>query len=300
MEVKVLGAANEVGRSGFLVNCDGTNLLLDYGVLFGKRGTPPEYPLHVKPKDLDAIIITHAHLDHSGNVPSLFVSGNTDVYATPPTFDLTRLLIEDMLKITKDAQPFGLPELNKNEIKNGRKIANPGCYATSIILGTAPFKGKIKNILVSSISGISGAGMEVQEEDNFLVYKEGVAHPQIQEIKSILGLNDILFVPQRIDTAFKGIISNIFVKYESNEDIINLYKEFYKNCQFVRIREANENIETKNVNGTNFCDIKVIKNSDTIIIISALDNLMKGGAGQAVQNMNIMYGFNETEGLLSN
>ena len=101
MEVKVLGAANEVGRSGFLVNCNGTNLLLDYGVLFGKRGMPPEYPLHVKPKDLDAIIITHAHLDHSGNVPSLFVSGNTDVYATPPTFDLTRLLIEDMLKITK-------------------------------------------------------------------------------------------------------------------------------------------------------------------------------------------------------
>ena len=110
MDVKVLGAANEVGRSGFLVNCNGTNLLLDYGVLFGKRGSPPEYPVHVKPKDLDAIIITHAHLDHSGNVPSLFVSGNTDVYATPPTMDLSQLLIEDMLKITKDAQPFGLPD----------------------------------------------------------------------------------------------------------------------------------------------------------------------------------------------
>ena len=87
LDVKVLGAASEVGRSGFLVNCNGTNLLLDYGVLFGKRGTPPDYPLHVKPKDIEAIVITHAHLDHSGNVPSLFVSGNTDVYATPPTFD---------------------------------------------------------------------------------------------------------------------------------------------------------------------------------------------------------------------
>ena len=135
MEVKVLGAANEVGRSGFLVNCDGTNLLLDYGVLFGKRGTPPEYPLHVKPKDLDAIIITHAHLDHSGNVPSLFVSGNTDVYATPPTFDLTRLLIEDMLKITKDAQPFGLPELN-NMMRNAKEIG----FREKVTKGNATFE----------------------------------------------------------------------------------------------------------------------------------------------------------------
>ena len=121
MEVKVLGAANEVGRSGFLVNCNGTKLLLDYGVMFGKRGSPPGYPLHVKPKDIDAIIITHAHLDHSGNVPSLFVSGNTDVYATPPTFDLSKMLIEDMLKIEKNAHPFGLPEVN-NMMKNAKEI----------------------------------------------------------------------------------------------------------------------------------------------------------------------------------
>ena len=121
MEVKVLGAANEVGRSGFLVNCDDANLLLDYGVLFGRRGTPPSYPLHIKPKDIDAIIITHAHLDHSGNVPSLFVSGNTDVFATPPTFDLSKLLIEDMLKIEKNSHPFDLPELN-NMMRNAKEI----------------------------------------------------------------------------------------------------------------------------------------------------------------------------------
>ena len=121
MDVKVLGAAKEVGRSGFLVNCNGTNLLLDYGVMFGRRETPPTYPLHVKPKDVDAIIITHAHLDHSGNVPSLFVSGNTDVYATPPTFDLSELLIEDMLKIEKNSHPFDLPELN-NMMKNAKEI----------------------------------------------------------------------------------------------------------------------------------------------------------------------------------
>ncbi len=135
MNVKVLGAANEVGRSGFVVNCDGTNILLDYGVMFGRRGTPPKYPLHVKPKDLDAIIITHAHLDHSGNVPSLFVSGNTDVYATPPTFDLSKLLIEDMLKIEKNAHPFDLPELN-NMMKNAKEIG----FKQKVTKGNATFE----------------------------------------------------------------------------------------------------------------------------------------------------------------
>jgi putative mRNA 3-end processing factor len=135
LDVKVLGAANEVGRSGFLVNCDGTKLLLDYGVMFGRRGSPPKYPIHVKPKDLDAIIITHAHLDHSGNVPSLFVSGNTDVYATPPTFDLSKLLINDMLKIEKNAHPFDLPELN-NMMKNAKEVG----FREKITKGNATFE----------------------------------------------------------------------------------------------------------------------------------------------------------------
>lgn len=159
MEIRVLGAAKEVGRSGFLVNCDGTNLLLDYGVLFGKRGTPPGYPLHVKPKDLDAIIITHAHLDHSGNVPSLFVSGNTDVYATPPTFDLTRLLIEDMLKITKDAQPFGLPELN-NMMRNAKEIG----YREKIVKDNATFE------LRESGHVVGGGSVLVESQKKRLFY----------------------------------------------------------------------------------------------------------------------------------
>jgi putative mRNA 3-end processing factor len=110
LKVKVLGAGQEIGRSGFLVNCDGTSYLLDYGVNLGKN---PQGPLHVAPKDVDSIIISHAHLDHSGYVPLMYVSGSCDVYATPPTFDLSRILIEDMLKLEKDLHPFGLPEVNK-------------------------------------------------------------------------------------------------------------------------------------------------------------------------------------------
>ncbi len=121
LNIKVLGAAGEVGRSGFLVESDQASLLLDYGVMFGRRGTPPGYPMHVKPKDVDAVVITHAHLDHSGNVPSLFMGGGTDVYATPPTLDLTRLLIEDMLKIEKQ-HIFELPELD-NMMRHAKDVA---------------------------------------------------------------------------------------------------------------------------------------------------------------------------------
>ena len=159
MDVQVLGAANEVGRSGFLVDCNGTKLLLDYGVMFGRRGSPPQYPLHVKPKDLDAIIITHAHLDHSGNVPSLFVSGNTDVYATPPTFDLSKLLINDMLKIEKNSHPFDLPELN-NMMKNAKEIG----FKQKVTKGNATFEFR------ESGHVIGGSTVLVESEKKKLFY----------------------------------------------------------------------------------------------------------------------------------
>ena len=105
MKVSVLGAAKEVGRSAFLVNSNRTNILMDYGVLLKRE---PIFPMHVKPKDIDAVVITHAHLDHSGFVPSLFLSEsrNLQALATLPTFDLSRLLIEDMIKISGFYLPF--------------------------------------------------------------------------------------------------------------------------------------------------------------------------------------------------
>ena len=170
MNVKVLGAANEVGRSGFLVNNKNTNILLDYGVMLGRRGTPPKYPQHVKPRDLDGIVITHAHLDHCGAVPSLFVSGRTDVYATPPTLKLSKLLIEDMLKIEKNAHPFGLPELsnmirNTKEIGFGEKIHKKDIdlelRASGHVIGggTALLEADRKRLLYTGDIKVSGSRM---------------------------------------------------------------------------------------------------------------------------------------------
>ncbi len=159
MKARVLGAAQEVGRSGFLVDCDGTNFLLDYGVMFGKRGMPPLYPLHVRPKEVDSVIITHAHLDHSGYVPSLFVSGNLPVYATPPTFDLSQLLIEDMLKIEKNAHPFDLPELN-NMLRNAKEVG----YKQKIKRGNAYFE------LRDSGHVLGGSSVLVESNNKRLFY----------------------------------------------------------------------------------------------------------------------------------
>ena len=184
MDVQVLGAANEVGRSGFLVDCNGTKLLLDYGVMFGKRGSPPQYPLHVKPKDLDAILITHAHLDHSGNVPSLFVSGNTDVYATPPTFDLSKLLINDMLKIEKNSHPFDLPELN-NMMKNAKEIG----FKQKVIKGNATFEFR------ESGHVIGGSTVLVESEKKKLFYTGDIktnGSRMLREMDTDIGEIDLL------------------------------------------------------------------------------------------------------------
>lgn len=160
LKIKVLGAAHEVGRSGFLVNGDGTNLLLDYGVMFGRgRKNPPSYPLHVRPKEIDAAVITHAHLDHSGNFPSLFVNGNTRIFATPPTIELSRLLIEDMLKIEKDRHPFDYPEINRM-INSTKEIG----YKEKIAVGNTSFE------LRASGHVIGGSTVLVESEGKRIFY----------------------------------------------------------------------------------------------------------------------------------
>jgi putative mRNA 3-end processing factor len=160
VKINVLGAAGEVGRSAFQVNCDGTNFLLDYGVMFGKpRGAPPTYPLHVKPRDIDSVIITHAHLDHSGCVPSLFVSGNCNVFGTAPTFDLSKLLIQDMIKIEKNSHSFGVPEID-NMMQKAKTIG----FKEKITRGNATFE------LRSSGHVIGGSTVLVESNNKKLFY----------------------------------------------------------------------------------------------------------------------------------
>ncbi len=210
---------------------------------------------------------------------------------------------------------YGLPEVYHDEIKKAKLIANPGCYPTSAILGIAPMlKEKAINtdyIVVDSKSGVTGAGRKPdlalsfsEVNENLKAYKvnEHQHKPEINKILSeVAGKSiEIVFTPHLIPMN-RGILSTIYLKLNKPLDtkaVIEIYKKFYKGKPFVRISDEGKLPQIRDIVLTNYCDIGLKVTGDTLIVISCIDNLKKGAAGQAVQNMNIICGFNETEGLM--
>ena len=210
---------------------------------------------------------------------------------------------------------YGLSELNENKIKNKNIIACPGCYPTYIILPLFPLLKnnylKGKQIIIDSKSGYSGAGRGIlkksKEMDLFNTLSAyGLPfHRHIAEVKQELSLvsKNISFnFTPHILPMFRGILSTIYVEKNKGitvKNISNFLKKFYKNYKFIRINKINKYIGTKNVINTNYCEITICEssNKNKLVILSSIDNLIKGGAGQAVQNMNIKFGFNIKEGL---
>lgn len=212
---------------------------------------------------------------------------------------------------------YGLPELYRQDIAGCRLIANPGCYPTSIILGLAPLlkAGAIQpqSIIADCKSGTSGAGRTAQTgnlfcevHDGFRPYKVGRAHrhtPEIEQELSLLAEKavHVTFTPHLLPIA-RGILSTVYASLTpgfTQKNINELYQEQYGDEPFVRLLEEDVFPTTQFVRGSNFCDIsfKIDPATNRIIIMSAIDNIVKGASGQAVQNMNIMCGFTETSGL---
>jgi N-acetyl-gamma-glutamyl-phosphate reductase len=211
---------------------------------------------------------------------------------------------------------YGLPELYREKIISSRLIANPGCYPTSIILGLAPLlKAGIidpQSIIADSKSGTSGAGRAAQVgtlycevADGFRAYKVASHRhtPEIeQEINRLGKCNvNISFTPHLLPIS-RGILSTVYAQLTADittTGIKNLYDEIYGHEYFIRLLPEDTFPATQYVRGSNFCDIgfKVDPRTGRIIIMSAIDNIVKGAAGQAVQNMNLMYGFPEMAGL---
>jgi N-acetyl-gamma-glutamyl-phosphate reductase len=212
---------------------------------------------------------------------------------------------------------FGLPEWNREQIKSASLIANPGCYATSAILPLAPMlkEGIVQpgGLTISALSGVSGAGRSASIDYSFTevnesvrAYKVGV-HQHTPEIKTALEAISgvpvsLTFVPHLLPIT-RGIYSSIYAPLAQEvtlADVLGAFRKHYGNEPFIRLSDT-AIPEIKNVNYTNFLDIGFRINADNnqLIILSAIDNLIKGAAGQAVQNMNLMCGFDETEGLLS-
>ncbi len=213
---------------------------------------------------------------------------------------------------------YGLPELYRKDIKNSDLIANPGCYPTSIILGCGPLlKKKVVEtdyIICDSKSGVSGAGRTPTQAlmfteiavNSFRPFKVNFHRhmPEIdQELSNLAGVKiGVNFTPHLVPME-RGILSTIYLKLAkkiNTKEALEIYKDFYKGEYFVRVLEDGQLPDTKNVVRSNFCDIgiKVFPEKSLVVVMTAIDNLVKGASGQAVQNMNIMYGLEERAGLL--
>lgn len=219
--------------------------------------------------------------------------------------------------VAKDLQPqavYGLSEINRNKIKKSNLVACPGCYPTSVLLPLIPLLQnkliKSENIIIDSKSGTSGAGRSVKQNNlfcevnnSFKAYSVG-SHRHMGEIEQELSLASnshihVEFTPHLLPIN-RGILSTIYADIAegfSIDDIKNCLKTKYADEYFVQVLD--ENPQLSSVNGTNFCLISINKarNPKKIIIVSVIDNLCKGASGQAVQNMNIAFGFDEKTGL---
>jgi len=205
---------------------------------------------------------------------------------------------------------YGLPELNRHIIKTSKNVANPGCFATCLQLGMLPLFSKhlIQNdVHISAITGSTGAGQKLTStshfswrNNNMSVYK-AFTHQHLKEVtQSLIQLdpsfdNSLFFIPYRGNFT-RGIIATLYVKSEEPvEKAREYFTAYYEDHPFVHV--SDKNIDLKQVVNTNYCQLFVDKYEDTLMIISTIDNLIKGASGQAVQNMNLMFGLKESMGL---
>jgi N-acetyl-gamma-glutamyl-phosphate reductase len=211
---------------------------------------------------------------------------------------------------------YGLPELWRDAIKTANLVANPGCYPTSAILALAPLMQggwiDVENIIVDSKSGVSGAGRKASQGTQYCEVNEGVSAygavrhrhtPEIEQEISVLAGKElqITFTPHLMPMT-RGILSTVYcrlLKETTTEKLLKHYQDYYAGEPFVRILPAGQFANTRYVSGSNFCDIglQIDHRNDRVVVTSAIDNLVKGASGQAVQNMNIMLGLDEKTGL---
>lgn len=211
---------------------------------------------------------------------------------------------------------YGLPELHREKIRIAKIVGNPGCYPTGALIGLIPLLKKglasLENIVIDSKSGVSGAGRDVVLESLFCEVNEGVKaykifeHRHLPEIEQELSeiaqkKVAVTFVPHLIPMD-RGILTTLYLvltKKWKTEEVLNIFQEHYQKEPFIRIYPNGKLPNTKDVRGSNFCNIgvKVNEVDGRAVVVTAIDNLVKGASGEAVQNMNIMLGYPETMGL---
>ncbi len=254
--------------------------------------------------DVDVLYLCLGHGDSKKFLTENNISDNIKIIDLANDFRLAQ-----SSKLKARSFVYGLPELNKEQIQSAHNIANPGCFATSIQLGLLPLAkaGLLDEIYTTGITGSTGAGQNLSatshfswRANNIQAYKT-LTHQHLGEImQSLTQLQsntdiDLSFVPWRGDFTRGIFISSTIHCEESLDAVKKLFKDFYKGNPFVFF--SDDAIFLKQVVNTNRCVIQIEKVGSKLVVHSALDNLLKGASGQAVQNMNLMFGLNETIGL---
>ncbi len=243
--------------------------------------------------------------------------GNSTTFLNDHSFSLTTKIIDlsNDFRLHKEAIfktkkfIYGLPELYKDEIKKASYVANPGCFATAIQLALLPLakSGILQNqIHVNAVTGSTGAGIRPSDtshyswRNNNISWYKPFTHQHLGEINESLksfnhDVGELFFLPNRGNFT-RGIFATAYTAFrQSLDEAIELYEAFYADALFTQISKTQ--ISLKQVVNTNQCHVHLHKNNDTLLITSAIDNLLKGASGQAVQNMNLMFNFEEAMGL---
>lgn len=277
--------------------------------------------------------ISHVHQDLIGNTEMIFTNtintevdvlflclghGNSKNFLAQHTFSENTKIIDlsNDFRLKKDAVfqgkefVYGLPELQKEKIQQAKYIANPGCFATALQLAVLPLasKGYIDDdVHINAVTGATGAGVSLSKtthftwrDNNFSYYKPfthqhlGEINQSVQQLQTDFD-SEVIFMPNRGNFS-RGIYATSYTQFKGSlEEAKALYKEYYKNAAFTFI--SDQELHLKQVVNTNKCLIHLHKHNDKLLVTSCIDNLIKGASGQAVQNMNLLFGFDEKEGL---
>ncbi|WP_439127406.1 N-acetyl-gamma-glutamyl-phosphate reductase [Polaribacter sp.] len=255
--------------------------------------------------NVDVLFLCLGHGNSTAFLKKNSFSENTKIIDLSNDFRLTKDKVIDGKEFV-----YGLPELQKKVIKSAKYIANPGCFATALQLAILPLatNGLLQNdIHINAVTGATGAGTSLSKtthftwrDNNFSHYK-AFTHQHLGEINQTVTqlqsdfTSEINFMPNRGNFS-RGIFATTYTKFEGSlEDAKNIYKEFYKDAAFTFV--SDESIHMKQVVNTNKCLVQLEKHGNKLLITSTIDNLLKGASGQAIQNMNLMYGFEEILGL---
>ena len=286
---------NSTSNAGNLVSDVHTDLIGDTNLRF----------VNDIPQDIDVLFLCVGHGDAKKFLAANQISENIKIIDLSQDFRLKANADFENRKFI-----YGLPELNRDEIKSAKNIANPGCFATCIQLGLLPIaaKGLINaEVHINATTGSTGAGQSLAatshfswRNNNLSIYK-AFEHQHLNEIgESLLQLQPSItdalsFIPQRGDFT-RGILAAMYLESDLTlEEAQSLYEEYYSGHPFTHV--SRKNIDLKQVVNTNKALVHVEKHGNKLFIISIIDNLLKGASGQAVQNMNIMFGLEETAGL---